>query len=219
MKKFAALILFLLFAATSQASILVTTDETDARIDGLEKEFRVGLVNTGEEVNLTLETEGGMEVQHPEKISLEAGSTSNPEGSGWYYSGEDYYPIRYLDLKASIPGDSEKRSHSFDLLITRRYESTRQRPEVEEVRELNFQIFTTSDLIETGFVSEQETGSEEETSRDPDDRERENVKEETVENSTDPSPDRDQSSFPSLTFLLGAGVLVSVAWLLREVVT
>ena len=219
MKK-AFFILLILLIPLSQSRLLITTSDTQAEVSDLDTEFRVGLVNTGEDLNLTLETEGSVDIEMPERIFLEGSDpTSVPSGSGWYYAGEGhYYPVKYVDMKVEIPQGSEKRSHSFDLLLTRKYEARSDRPQVETVREIGFEVFTTSELIDTGFSTGPEKSQDENrtaASEEPTGDQILNSTQPVEEQNNDSSRERDSNS--EFTVLLAAGVFLSVAWLLKEV--
>jgi hypothetical protein len=225
LRKTEILLILMLLVPVVQARLFVTTSETEARISDLDEGFRIGLINTGEDMNLTLETEGSVDVDKPEKVFIQGSDpTSTPEGSNWYYAGEgDYYPIKYIDMEAEIPADSQTRTHSFDLLISRVYETSRERPRAEEVRELNFQIYTTSDLVDTGFVSREPSNSEnlDEGSENPEKTENKSSErlESPVNSSSGESAESSGQNDSNITFLLVAGTLLSAAWLIREVFT
>lgn len=215
----------MLLVPLSQASILVTVPDTEATVSGLEKSFRIGLINTGEEANLTLETRSGtgINIETPGNLTLDRGeAVKNPRGSNWYYSGEEYYPIRYIQVNTSIPIDTDIRTHEFDLIITREYKTDLSRPNVEEVRELNFQLYTRSDQIQTGFTSQPDEKKDVEEKEDGNTSSKpEIIIEETPgTRNTSNSPEGEESAgSSSLTIFLVLGTVISVLWLLREVFT
>lgn len=235
-KKILLTTLIIILAASASGNILIEQPETDSDISDLEKEYRIGLINTGsEEVNLTVSKSASTDisVDSPENINLEPSEiTETPsQNREWYYLGNNQYAeIHYIDVRAEIPLDTDTRSHSFDLLFSRVYQTQKNRPNVETVQEFGFEIFSTSDRIQTGFssgdgdeenqgVSEEEDDEVEENREEGDNDE---VNETSQQSSNKTNEDSKQSGQDSggvtgVTILLSLGVILTMAWLLREV--
>ncbi len=234
-KKIILTVLLIFLTASASANILLEQPETDSDISDLEKEYRIGFINTGDQqVNLTVSGSvlSDIKLEYPDEIYLEPSEiTSTPsQDREWYYLGEgNYAEIRYIDVKAEIPLDTDKRSHSFDLLFSRLYETDRDRPNVETVQEFNFDIFSTSDRIQTGFTSDEPTDNqssnfEEDKSKETGEETGEqienpdNISQEDDLNQTQKEREKEESgSVTGITILLSLGVILTMVWLLKEV--
>ncbi|MFT4868960.1 MAG: hypothetical protein ACI83Q_000576 [Colwellia polaris] len=228
-KKTFLLVSALLLAPLSSATVLIEPPETEVNINGLETSFDIGFVNTGEKLNLSLDSQPQTDIQvdHSQDIVLDSSEiTSQPEGSNWYYLGEgDYAKIQYITVDTSIPRDTGTRRHNFDLSISREYKTSRSRPNVEQVQEFNFEIFSTSDLINTGFESPEESNPEEVRDQREQNSTETNQQEtrspdSTVDdgsNTSSTEEDTAASGIDGVTILLVSGLLLTVGWLLKEV--
>ncbi len=229
--------LIILLAASASGNILIEQPETDSDISDLDKKYRIGLINTGnDEINLTVSksVSTDLSVYTPESITLEPSEiTETPsQDREWYYLGDNQYAeIHYLDVQSEIPLDADTRSHRFDLLFSRVYETEENRPNVETVQEFSFEIFSTSDRIQTGFSSgnndeKNQTTPEEDEEAAPTDTSEESDTEEVNSTSQQSSnrtnedshqEDEDSGGVSGVTILLLLGVILTMAWLLKEV--
>lgn len=216
----------------STANILIEPPQTEKDLQGLETGFELGFVNTGSEsVNLSFSSQKttDIQLQHPQQIELPVSQiTSSPEGSNWYYLGDgNYAKINYVTIDAEIPLDTDTRRHNFDFSISRVYETSEARPNVEQVQELNFEIFSTSDRINTGFQSPNEETTDDQEG-DMDSNETTSSSEENTQQEEQPAENVNQSisdteETPSeqgvnrVTILLIAGIILCAAWLIKEV--
>jgi len=91
----------------------VITQDTESRIDGLEKNYTLGLVNTGDSpVKLILSSSESSDYKvdfENLSITLEPSyTTESPQGSDWFYSGNgEYVNVTYTDFTFTA---SEERS-------------------------------------------------------------------------------------------------------------
>jgi hypothetical protein len=229
-QKLSLIVILLFLVPLSTASILIQPPDTDKDISGLETGFDIGFVNTGSEsVNLSLSSQKSTDIriEHPQTVELPVSeTTSTPEGSNWYYLGEGQYSkIKYIQIDTEIPLDTDTRRHKFDLSISRVYQTSEARPNVEQVQEFNFEIFSTSDRINTGFQSPENNIEEEnptqdnETSNtdDNEDSEQESSGKDVNETRSDVEEDPSDQGFDGVTILLILGIIVCAGWLFKEV--
>lgn len=126
MKKTKTSIFVLIITLTTASGISagwgVITEDTDAKLDSLEKKYTLGLVNTGDEA-VVLEFKATQSQDYnvsfdEKRIRLEPSTTTrNPSGSGWFYSGNgEYVKVKYTSFK--LTASSERSSNNLEFNIT-----------------------------------------------------------------------------------------------------
>lgn len=229
-QKLSLVVILLILIPFSTASVLIQPPNTEKDISGLETGFEIGFVNTGSEsINLSLNSQNSTDIQleHPQTVELPVSeTTSTPEGSNWYYLGDGQYSkVKYIQIDADIPLDTDTRRHKFDLSVSRVYQTSEARPNVEQVQEFNFEVFSTSDRINTGFQSPENNIEEENQTQDNEnsnteeneDSEQENSGSDVNETRSEADEDPSDQGFDRVTILLIAGIIVCAGWLFKEV--
>lgn len=123
MKKIVVALMVLLFSSSvHSAGWGVITENTDAEIGELEKDYRLGLVNTGDEpvtVNFDASDSSDYSIEFDDsRIRLEPSYTSkSPQGSDWFYAGNgEYVNVTYTGF--TFAADKERSSNNLNFSIT-----------------------------------------------------------------------------------------------------
>lgn len=222
----------LLIPITS-AELALTVPENSKEIKGLEAEYSIGLINTGDRArNITFEASSpeAVELDIPAQVRLEPSeTTSSPSGSNWYQASTGtYVEIQYVGFNASIdPEKASQRRYNFSVSTSITSSTERFRPKVSSVNQLEFFLSTSSDEIDTGFNGElfQEHGEEgdsrveEQDSDNSTESESEDIEDQESGNSSSrgPASSDEPSDSRGLTIILLAGILLCVGYILSEV--
>ena len=116
-----ALSVFFLMHSASAAGWGVITEETDTEIDGLKKNYTLGLVNTGErpvvlEFSATKSPDYEIGFEDPQITLQPSYTTESPEGSGWFYSGNgEYVNVTYTGFKLEASEDRSSNDINFNI--------------------------------------------------------------------------------------------------------
>lgn len=215
----------LIIAPLTVAQIAVVPEKTSKNIEGLETEFELGLVNLEDSSkNVTIEVQypEDLNVSHPSQITLEpAGPVQDDANAEWYRVSQGRYAkIHYIDIPISIDSEASSRRHSFSLSAETVSRPDIQRPRLAEVRQVNYEVFSSSPLIQAGFEYGPETSqSEEESNR--------SEKKERPENSSEKEPKNESSKqdnvssevaegFDNVTLLLLLAIILTSWYAVSE---
>lgn len=157
--KIILLILLLFFISSACAQIALVPEDTSKNIEGLKTEFKLGLVNLDDaRRNISIESNAtkGLNISHTSKLALKpAGGRENSESGRWYrVSRGKYAKIHYIDISVSIDPKSGSRRHSFSVNVKTFTDPEIERPRLEEVRQINYDLFSSSSKIKAGFEPE-----------------------------------------------------------------
>ena len=224
--KIATLTLVMIVIIPFTASqIAVVPEETSKNIEGLETEFELGIVNLEDSSkNVTIEAESpeNLNISYPSQITLEpAGPVQNNEEAEWYrVSQGKYAKIHYIDIPVSIDSEAGSRRHKFGLSVETVSKPDIERPRLAEVRQVNYEVFSSSPLIQAGFDYGPETGrSEEEDNRSEEIERPENASEqarnESVSEPENVSSEEEQG-FDNVTLLLLLAIILTSWYAVSE---
>lgn len=104
----------------------VITQNTDAEISSLERNYTLGLVNTGSRaVELSLSSSQSpdydIEFEDPNILLEPSTTTKSPEGSNWFYSGGgEYTNVTYTSFSFQASDDRSSNDLNFQIFVSER---------------------------------------------------------------------------------------------------
>lgn len=232
MRKTIMLVTLVIFSSSTVlgAGWGVITEDTESEIEGLEKNYTLGLVNTGERpVNLVFSATESSDYSidfENSSITLEPSyTTETPQGSDWFYSGGgEYVKVEYTDF--TFKADDDRSSNDIDFQVEvsegrvpNPLNRNVPRQSIFDQREFDYEVKVDETLVK-GLNSDEDSiwGDSGDDSGDSSDEESVGEEDKEVSNSsskTDGETDirEENNNVNTTTLILGTLLTLTVAYL------
>lgn len=226
------LLTFLISSATAQSSLGgwgIITSDTEAETDQLEKNYNLELLNTANNpvtIQLSASESPNYEIEFKDKIlTIEPSETTkNPQGSGWFYSGNGQY-VNLTETSFKVDVEEERTTNDIQFNITAQTVTENSEGEIENtqaqiVNQRNFEYQLNINQMLIREIDQEQRNNETEEQENQTSNEQENVDEnaeDQSQNETSAQTDKqsEEEQINSVTAVLVVLILGLVMFLLK----
>lgn len=141
----APVILVVMLSASASASFAVVPYDNDVKMITPERDFRVGLLNTGDKpLEITISAESGkgygVNFLDEKEFTLQPSGDVGQPGGDWYYTGEEYVRITEKKFRVTVYSNRTQDRIKFPLTVEARAGNQGKGPDMEFIREVPYTI-------------------------------------------------------------------------------